>query len=158
MSRLYCDIQHTFQNFRKKLAIATISSLWYKYLNFINFIMPPDRMIGGILFLSCLFVSLFVCLYVVNFNIRYSFWIVRGRDFIFSMHTPLIMPFHMTPWSMTLWPWLWPLLKQITFFGLCCRRRHSQCFTNTPWFLLIQTIVIMHGKHYQAKNNERDSL
>ena len=35
--------------------------------------MPPDRMIGGILFLSCLFVCLFVCLSVVNFNIRYNF-------------------------------------------------------------------------------------
>ena len=38
-------------------------------------------MIGGILFLSCLFVclsvSLFVCLSVVNFNIRYNFWTVR---------------------------------------------------------------------------------
>ena len=80
--------------------------------------MPPDRMIGGILFLSCLFVCLsvclsvclFVCLSVVNFNIRYNFWTVRGRDFIFGMHTPLMMTFQMTPRSMTLWPWLWPLL------------------------------------------------
>ena len=54
---------------------------------------PPDRMIGGIL-LSCLF--------VVNFNLRYNFWTVRDRDFIFGMHTPLMMPFQMTPRSMTL--------------------------------------------------------
>ena len=37
----------------------------------------PDGMIGGILFLSCLFVCLSVCLLfclsVVNFNIRYNF-------------------------------------------------------------------------------------
>ena len=76
--------------------------------------MPPDRMIGGILFLFCLFVCLSVCqficlsvcLCVVNFNLRYNFWTVRGRDFIFGMHTLLIMTFQMTPSSMTLWPWL----------------------------------------------------
>ena len=43
--------------------------------------MPPDRMIGGILFLPCLFVCLFVflsvCLSVVNFNLRYNFCTVR---------------------------------------------------------------------------------
>ena len=74
--------------------------------------MPPDRMIGGILFLSCLsvclFVCLFVCLSVVNFNLRYNFWTIRDRDFIFGMHTPLMTPFQVTPKSMTLWPWLWP--------------------------------------------------
>ena len=41
------------------------------------FLMPPDRMIGGIFFLSCLFVYMSVCLFVcrsvVNFNIRYNF-------------------------------------------------------------------------------------
>ena len=42
-----------------------------------------------------------VCLSVVNFNICYNFWTVRGRDFIFGMHTPLIMPFQMTLRSMT---------------------------------------------------------
>ena len=48
---------------------------------------------GGILFLSCLS----VCLSVVNFNLRYNFWTVRDRDFIFGMHTPLMTPFQMTP-------------------------------------------------------------
>ena len=52
-------------------------------------------------------VCLFVCLSVVNFNLCYNFWTVRDRDFIFGMHTPLIMPFQMTPRSITLWPWLW---------------------------------------------------
>ena len=33
----------------------------------------PDRMIGGIFFLSCLF----ICLSVVNFNLRFNFWTVR---------------------------------------------------------------------------------
>ena len=54
-------------------------------------------MIGGILFLSCLIVCLSVCLSVVNFDICYTFWTVRGRDFIFGIHTLLIMPFQMTP-------------------------------------------------------------
>ena len=49
-----------------------------------------------------------VCLSVVNFNIRYNFWTVRGRDFIFGMHILLMTPFQMTLRSMTLWPWLWP--------------------------------------------------
>ena len=47
-------------------------------------------MIGGILFLSCLS--------VVNFNLRYNL-AVRDRDFIFGMHTPLMMPFQMSPRS-----------------------------------------------------------
>ena len=43
-------------------------------------------MIGGIFcFLSCLS--------VVNFNICYSCWIFRDRDFIFGIHTQLIMLF-----------------------------------------------------------------
>ena len=49
-------------------------------------------MIGGILFLSCLFVCLSVCLSAVNFNLGYNFWTVIDRDFIFGMHTPLMMP------------------------------------------------------------------
>ena len=56
----------------------------------------------------CLSACLFVCLSVVNFNIGCNFWAVRDRDFIFGKHTPLIIPFQMTPRSMTLWPWLWP--------------------------------------------------
>ena len=56
----------------------------------------------------CLFVvCLFVCLSVVNFNLRYNFWTVRDGDFIYGMHTPLMTPFQMTPRSMTFWPWLW---------------------------------------------------
>ena len=60
----------------------------------------PDQMIGGILFLSCLSVCLFVCLSVVNFNLRYNFWTVRDRDFIFGMHISLMTPFQLTPRSM----------------------------------------------------------
>ena len=48
----------------------------------INFL-HPNRMISGILFLSCLS----VCLSVVNFNLHYNIWTVRDRDFIFGMHT-----------------------------------------------------------------------
>ena len=65
--------------------------------------MPPDRVIGGKLFLSGLFVCLSVCLFVglsvVNFNLRYNFWTVRDRDFISGLHTPLMTPFQMTPRS-----------------------------------------------------------
>ena len=63
--------------------------------------MPPDPMTGGhIVFV--LSVCLFVCLSVVNFNLRYNFSTVRDREFIFGMHTTLMMPFQMTPRSMTL--------------------------------------------------------
>ena len=67
--------------------------------------MPTDGMIRGILFLSCLFVCLSiclsvcvsvcvsVCLSVVKFYLPYKFGTVRDRDFIFCMHTPLMMPF-----------------------------------------------------------------
>ena len=77
----------------------------------------------------CLFVCLSVCLSVVNFNLRYIFWTVRDRDFIYGMHTLLMMPFQMTLRSMTLWPWLWPLCKN-SFVAT-----GAWCFTNTPVFL-----------------------
>ena len=100
--------------------------------------MPPIEWSGAYCFCPvCLSVCLFVCLSVVNFNIRYNFWTVRGRDFIFGMHTPLMMPFQMTPRSMTC-DLDFDLCSKNSFFGLCCRRGHSQCFTNTPWFLNIQ--------------------
>ena len=78
------------------------------------FLCPRNEWSGAYCFLTvcpsvCLFVCLFVCLSVVNFNIRYNFWTVRGRDCVCGMHTWLIMPFQMTPRSMTLWLWLWPL-------------------------------------------------
>ena len=38
----------------------------------------------GILFSSCLFFCLSVCLSDVNFNLRYNFWTVREREFIFG--------------------------------------------------------------------------
>ena len=37
--------------------------------------------------------GLSVCLFVVTFNLCYNFWMVREWDFIFGMHTPLMMPF-----------------------------------------------------------------
>ena len=69
---------------------------------------PPPREsndLGHIVFVSS------VCLSVVNFNIRYNFWTMRDRDFIFDMHTPLMMPFQMKPMTMTLWSYLWPFLE-----------------------------------------------
>ena len=57
--------------------------------------MPLDRMIVGILFLSCLFVCL------LSVYLCYNFWILRDRDFIFGTHTPLMTPFQMTP---SQWP------------------------------------------------------
>ena len=87
--------------------------------------MPLDRMIGAYCFCP---VCLFVCLSVFNFNLRYNFWTVRDRDFIFGMHTALMTHLQMTPRSITLWPWLALKLKT------CCRRGYTRCFTNTPWF------------------------
>ena len=61
--------------------------------------MIPDRMIGGILFLSCLFGVFWS---IVNMNIRYNFLTVGDKNFIFGMHTKLTMPFQRPPKSMTL--------------------------------------------------------
>ena len=43
-------------------------------------------MIGGILFLSCPSVCLFVCLSVVSFYFRYNFWTVRDSKRIYILH------------------------------------------------------------------------
>ena len=50
-------------------------------------------MIGGILFLSYLFVCLFFFMPVVNFYLHYNVLIVKDRDFKFGMHTPLMTAF-----------------------------------------------------------------
>ena len=54
-------------------------------------------------------VCLFICLSVVSFDLRYNLRMKRYRDFIFSIHTPRLMFFQMTPRSMIFWPWLLPL-------------------------------------------------
>ena len=67
--------------------------------------MPPHQKIRGVLFVLS-------CLSVVNFNLPRNFWTVR----VFDMHTPLMMPFLLTPRSMT----LTFVLKKKKLFGLCC--------------------------------------
>ena len=50
--------------------------------------MPRIKWLGAYGFCPvCLFVCLSVGLSVVNFNIRYNFWNIRDRGFIFDMHT-----------------------------------------------------------------------
>ena len=72
----------------------------------VQFLCPRIEWLGAYCFCP---VCLFVCLPVVNFNIRYNFWAVRDRSFICGMHTQLMMPFQMSLRSMNLWTWLWPL-------------------------------------------------
>ena len=52
---------------------------------------------------------LFVFLPLISLSMHYNFFTLRlrERNFIFCMHTPLIMLFLMTPRSTILWPWLW---------------------------------------------------
>ena len=68
-------------------------------INFI-FYAPGLNDRGHIVFV--LSVCLSVCLSVVNLNLRYNIRTVRDRDFIFDMHTPLMMLLKMTLRSMTL--------------------------------------------------------
>ena len=108
-----------------------------------------DRMIRGILFLSCMSVCLFFCLSVClsvcllsTLTFAITFELKRGGDFIFSMHTPLMKPFQMTPRSMTLWPWLWPwslnsLLDFVANRGIVFYKHtlifYTKTFTLWPW-------------------------
>ena len=66
-------------------------------------------------FVFVLSVWLFVCA-MSTLTIAITFWVVRDRDFIFGMHTALMMHFQTTPSSMTLWPWLWPLYLKIAIW------------------------------------------
>ena len=79
-----------------------ITQLFHINISSISFLCPRIEWSGAYCFCPvCLFVCMSVCLSVVNFHIRYNSWTVRGRDFIFGMHAPLMMPFQMTPRSMT---------------------------------------------------------
>ena len=71
-----------------------------------HFYAPRSNDQGHIVFVPS--ACLPVCLSVVNCNIRYNFWTVRDRGFIFAMLTQLMIPFRLTPRSMTFWHWLWP--------------------------------------------------
>ena len=81
-----------------------------------------------------------VCLSVVNFNLRYNFRTVRDKDFIFGMHTPLMMPFQMTPRSMTLCLDV-DLEAKNSFFRLCCRRGHTVVFHKHPLIFVDDFII-----------------
>jgi len=59
--------------------------------------MPPDRKIGGILFLACLslYVSMCVCVCVSqnfnqNFNLHHNFCNIEHSNLIFGMHVYLM--------------------------------------------------------------------
>ena len=102
----------------------------------VQIFMPLDRMIRGILFLSCLF----VCLFVWHCQLYHSLllWSVRNRGFIFGMHTQIMTPFQMTPRSITQWPCDldFDLRAKNSFFRLCCHRGHSVSQTHLDfWYL-----------------------
>ena len=114
--------------FTLKCSIVCYSAIW---IGVLAIFMPPDWMIGGILFLSCLSVRCCLSVSVVNFNLRYNFRTVRDRDFIFGMHTPEWRPFK---WHQGQWPCDLDcdLEAKNSFFGLCCRRGHTVVFHKHP--------------------------
>ena len=104
--------------------------------------MTPDRMIRGILFLSCLFVCLFVCLSVcllstLTFAITFEPLEVETSYLACILH--LWSPFK---WHQGQWPCDldFDLCSKNSFFWLRCHRGHSQCFTNTPWFWILKLV------------------
>ena len=114
----------TFKSSSSSICIALFQSIQLPFLPFVcmrgtlsfydsicitNIFILPDWMIWGGGHIVFSMVCLFVCLSVVNFNLRYKLWTIRDRDFISDLHTPLIMSFQMKPMSMALWPWLRPL-------------------------------------------------
>ena len=99
-------------------------TLW-RHCEYSNFYAPGSNDRGHIV------IVLSFCLSVVNFNLRYNFWAVRGRNFIFGMHSLLMTPFQMTPMSMIFTLTLKP---KIAFWTLL-PPGDTLCFTNTPWFL-----------------------
>ena len=107
-------------------------------------------MIGGILFLSCLSVCLFICLSVVNFNLRYNFWTIRERDFIIGMHTPLMIPSQMSPRSMTLWPCDHVTLKLKIAFSTLLPPGAYCCVSQTPldFFYIYRNLIIIITFYY----------
>ena len=67
------------KNFRANVKVFECQSSF-------SLFMPPNQTIGAYCFCP-------VCSSVVNFNLRYNFWNLRDRDFIFGMPTPLMTPF-----------------------------------------------------------------
>ena len=92
-----CQIQSTL-NLPHLTFLAIGGYMCLTYASCLLFLCPPIEWSGAYCFCPvclsvCLSVCLFVCLSVVNFNICYNFWTVRVRDFIFGMHTSLMISF-----------------------------------------------------------------
>ena len=96
---------------------------------------PLDGTIGGILILSGLFVCWFVCLSVVNFNLRHNFWTVRERLHIW--HAYSTCPFK---WDKDQLPCDldFDFCPRNSFFRLLCPQGHSVSQTHVFflfWFI-----------------------
>ena len=81
-----------------------------------NFLCPRDRRSGGILFLSCVILSL--CHSLWNFNLANNFWTLNARALIFHMSIPCDKTFPWVPLFMTRWPWPWSLTHFLKFLTL----------------------------------------
>ena len=114
------------------------------------FLCPGSNNGGGVLFLSCLF----VCLSVLNFNLRYNFWTVRGRDFIFGMHALLMVSFQITPRSMTLWPWLWARSSKY-LFGIRYGWAHSVSQTHLDFWYCKHVLFLIAAKRFSKFKRTR---
>ena len=84
----------------------------------------------------CLFVCLFVCLLsTLTFAITFEPLEVETSYLVCILHYWCPFKWHQGQWPFDL---DFDLCSKNSFFGLCCRRGHSQCFTNTPWFFSTQ--------------------
>ena len=80
-------------------------------------------------------VCLFVCLLsTLTFAITFEPLEVETSYLASTLHEKCPFNWHQSQWPCDL---DFDLCAKNSFFGLCCRRGHSQCFTNTPWFFLI---------------------
>ena len=117
-----------------------------------------------------------VCLSVVNINLRYNFWTVRDRGFIFGMHALLMTPFQMTPrqWPCDLY---FDLEAKICFFdarlvgtyyGMArasvrlsvwvsvCGSVREACKHDRDWTVPVRTVKLGTHTTYDKRTNPID--
>ena len=89
---------HRYFMIRNKFSDCLYTLKYLFCVLLINMLQMKDN--NGIFLCPALNNHSILCLSFVNFNICYNFWTVGDRDFIFGMHTHLLMPFQMTPRSL----------------------------------------------------------
>ena len=116
-----------------------------------NILMSIELNLGAFSFLAYPSLCMSICLQHKNMNLGHNFerWI--DRNFLFGMFSQLKKPLHMTPRSVTLWPWLTFILK-IAILDILLPGAFMFHITFYPFGLAPSVVDEIHGSSIERQN------